>query len=88
MKRRAAILHDASAARGPSRSLELDPPRAGEVLVEMAAAGAVATPDDPSSKATWRRPNEMLRRLGLPTMFPTIGGHERALERYAKSATG
>jgi NDMA-dependent alcohol dehydrogenase len=74
MKSRAAILHDVG---GPWSVEEfvLDPPRAGEVLVEMAAAGLCHS-DDHIRKGDLSAPNEVLRSLGLPTMFPTIGGHE------------
>jgi NDMA-dependent alcohol dehydrogenase len=74
MKSRAAILHDVG---GPwsVEDFELDAPRAGEVLVEMAAAGMCHS-DDHILKGDGAAPNEMLRSLGLPTMFPMIGGHE------------
>lgn len=76
MKSRAAILHDVG---GPwsVEEFELDPPKAGEVLVQMAAAGLCHS-DDHILKGDMAAPNEMLRKLGLPTMFPTIGGHEGA----------
>ena len=74
MKSRAAILHDVG---GPwsVEEFELDPPRAGEVLVQMAAAGLCHS-DDHILKGDMAAPNEVLRAMGLPTMFPTIGGHE------------
>ena len=74
MKSRAAILHDVG---GPwsIEEFELDPPRAGEVLVQMAAAGLCHS-DDHILKGDMAAPNEVLRAMGLPTMFPTIGGHE------------
>lgn len=74
MRSRAAILHDVG---GPwsVEEFELDAPRAGEVLVEMAAAGLCHS-DDHILKGDMSAPNEVLRSLGLPTMFPTIGGHE------------
>ena len=74
MRSRAAILHDVG---GPwsVEEFELDPPRAGEVLVEMAAAGLCHS-DDHILKGDMSAPNEVLRSLGLPTMFPTVGGHE------------
>ncbi len=74
MKSRAAILHDVG---GPwsVEDFELDAPRAGEVLVEMAAAGMCHS-DDHILKGDMSAPNEMLRSLGLPTMCPMIGGHE------------
>jgi NDMA-dependent alcohol dehydrogenase len=74
MKSRAAILHDVG---GPwsVEEFELDSPRAGEVLVEMAAAGMCHS-DDHILKGDMSAPNEVLRSLGLPTMFQMIGGHE------------
>ena len=74
LKTRGAILHDVG---GPwcVEEFELDPPRAGEVLVEMAAAGLCHS-DDHILQGDMSAPNEVLRSLGLPTMFPTIGGHE------------
>ncbi len=74
MKSRAAILHDVG---GPwsVEDFELDAPRAGEVLVEMAAAGMCHS-DDHILKGDMSAPNEVLRSLELPTMFPMIGGHE------------
>jgi NDMA-dependent alcohol dehydrogenase len=74
MKSRAAILHDVG---GPwsVEEFQLDPPRAGEVLVQMAAAGLCHS-DDHILKGDMAAPNEVLRAMGLPTMFPTVGGHE------------
>jgi NDMA-dependent alcohol dehydrogenase len=74
MKSRAAILHDVG---GPwsVEEFELDPPCADEVLVQMAAAGLCHS-DDHILKGDMAAPNEVLRAMGLPTMFPTIGGHE------------
>jgi NDMA-dependent alcohol dehydrogenase len=74
MRSRAAILHDVG---GPwsVEEYELDPPRAGEVLVQVAAAGLCHS-DDHILKGDMSAPNEVLRSMGLPTMFPTIGGHE------------
>jgi NDMA-dependent alcohol dehydrogenase len=74
MKSRAAILHDVG---GPwsVEEFELDPPRAGEVLVEMAAAGLCHS-DEHILNGDMSASNEMMRALGLPSMFPMIGGHE------------
>ena len=74
MRSRAAILHDVG---GPwsVEDFELDAPRAGEVLVEMAAAGLCHS-DDHILTGDMSAPNDVLRSLGLPTMFPLIGGHE------------
>jgi len=74
MRSRAAILHDVG---GPwsVEEFEPDPRRTGEVLVEMAAAGLCHS-DDQILKGDMSAPNEVLRSLGLPTTFPTSGGHE------------
>jgi NDMA-dependent alcohol dehydrogenase len=74
MRSRAAILHDVG---GPwsIEEFELDPPRRGEALVQMAAAGLCHS-DDHILKGDMAAPNEVMRAMGLPTMFPTIGGHE------------
>ena len=42
---------------------------------EMAAAGLCHS-DDHILKGDMSAPNEVMRSMGLPTMFPTIGGHE------------
>src|SRR5437868_15222959 len=74
MRSRAAILHDVG---GPwsVEEFELDPLRAGEALVQLAAAGLCHS-DDHILKGDMSSPNEVLRSFGLPSMFPTIGGHE------------
>src|ERR1700682_6324658 len=76
MKSRAAILHDVG---GPwsVEEFALDPPRAGEVLVEMAAAGLCHS-DDHILNGDMSASNEMMAAVGLPSMFPMIGGHEGA----------
>ncbi|BBX95745.1 hypothetical protein MLAC_10390 [Mycobacterium lacus] len=74
MKSRAAILHDVGGP-WPVEEFELDPPHADEVLVQMAAAGLCHS-DDRILKGDMSARNEVMRSLGLPTMFPTIGGHE------------
>jgi NDMA-dependent alcohol dehydrogenase len=74
MRSRAAILHDVG---GPwsVEDFELDPPRAGEVLVEMAAAGLCHS-DNHILNGDMSAPNEVMKAYGLPAMFPLIGGHE------------
>ena len=74
MRSRAAVLHDVG---GPwsVEDYELDPPRASEVLVQMAAAGLCHS-DEHILTGDMSAPNTVLRELGLPTMFPLIGGHE------------
>ena len=74
MKSRAAILHDVG---GPwsVEEFELDPPRAGEVLIEMAAAGLCHS-DEHILNGDMSASNEVMQSFGLPSMFPMIGGHE------------
>jgi NDMA-dependent alcohol dehydrogenase len=76
MRSRAAILHDVG---GPwsVEDFELDPPRAGEVLVEMAAAGMCHS-DEHILNGDMSASNETMRALALRSMFPLIGGHEGA----------
>jgi Zn-dependent alcohol dehydrogenase len=76
MRSRAAILHDVG---GPwsVEDFELDAPRAGEVLVEMAAAGLCHS-DDHILKGDMSVSNEIAGKFGLTPMFPMIGGHEGA----------
>jgi alcohol dehydrogenase len=76
MRSRAAILHDVG---GPwsVEEFELDPPKAGEALVQMAAAGLCHS-DDHILQGDMSASNEVMRSFGLPPMFPTIGGHEGA----------
>jgi NDMA-dependent alcohol dehydrogenase len=74
MRSRAAILHDVGLPWSVEE-FELDPPRAGEVLVEMAAAGLCHS-DDHMLKGDMVEPNEVLRSRGLSPTFPAIGGHE------------
>src|SRR6476469_9366486 len=74
MRSRAAILHDVG---GPwsVEEFELDAPKAGEVLVQMAGAGLCHS-DDHILQVDNSASNETMRSFGLPPMFPTIGGHE------------
>jgi NDMA-dependent alcohol dehydrogenase len=74
MRSRAAILHDVG---GPwsVEDFELDPPRAGEVLIEMAAAGLCHS-DEHILNGDMSASNEVMQSFGLPSMFPMIGGHE------------
>jgi Zn-dependent alcohol dehydrogenase len=74
MKSRAAIIHDVG---GPwsVEDFELDPPKAGEVLLEMAAAGMCHS-DEHILNGDMSASNEVMQQFGLPAMFPMIGGHE------------
>ncbi len=70
MRCTAAILHDYG-ARWSVEEFELDPPRAGEVLVRLAAAGLCHS-DDHIRGGYLVPPSQALPSRGLPT----IGGHE------------
>jgi Zn-dependent alcohol dehydrogenase len=53
----------------------LDAPRAGEVLLRLAATGLCHS-DEHIRQGKLAAPPDTLRSLGLPAMSPTIGGHE------------
>ncbi|WP_073879429.1 Zn-dependent alcohol dehydrogenase [Mycobacterium paraffinicum] len=74
MRSRAAILYDYGSPWSVEE-FELDPPKAGEVLVQLAATGLCHS-DEHIRRGKLAPPPETLRALGLPTMSPTIGGHE------------
>jgi len=76
MRTRAAILHDMG-QQWSVEEFELDPPKAGEVLVEMAAAGLCHS-DEHIRNGDMSASNEVMQAYGLPSMFPLIGGHEGA----------
>ena len=76
MRSRAAILHDMG-QQWSVEAFELDPPKAGEVLVEMAAAGLCHS-DEHIRNGDMSASNETMQAFGLPSMFPMIGGHEGA----------
>jgi len=76
MRSRAAILHDMGQPWSVEE-FELDSPRAGEVLVEMAAAGLCHS-DEHIRNGDMSAGNEVMEAYGLPSMFPLIGGHEGA----------
>mgnify|MGYP000087080463 CR=1 FL=1 len=68
MRSRAAIIREPG-GQWSVEEFELDPPRAGEVLLQMAAAGLCHS-DDHIRMGFLSGPST------LPTMPPTIGGHE------------
>ncbi|MGV0790366.1 NDMA-dependent alcohol dehydrogenase [Mycolicibacterium sp. XJ1819] len=74
MRTRGAILHGVGKPWSVEE-FELDPPRAGEVLIKNVAAGMCHT-DDHILQGDLSAPNDVMRDLGLPEMFPLIGGHE------------
>ena len=74
MRSRAAILHEYGRPWSVDE-FELDPPRAGEVLLQLAATGLCHS-DEHIRQGKLAPPPQTLRSLGLPAMSPTIGGHE------------
>ena len=74
MRSRAAILYEYGRP-WTVEEFELDPPRAGEVLLRLAATGLCHS-DEHIRQGRLAAPPETLRSLGLPAMSPTIGGHE------------
>jgi NDMA-dependent alcohol dehydrogenase len=74
MRSRAAILYEYGRPWSVEE-FELDPPRAGEVLVRLAATGLCHS-DEHIRQGRLAPPPDILRALGLPAMSPTIGGHE------------
>ena len=74
MRSRAAILYEYGRP-WTVEEFELDPPRAGEVLLRLAATGLCHS-DEHIRQGKLAPPAETLRSLGLPAMSPTIGGHE------------
>jgi len=74
MRSRAAILYEYGRP-WTVEEFQLDPPRAGEVLIRLAATGLCHS-DEHIRQGKLAAPPETLRALGLPAMSPTIGGHE------------
>ncbi len=74
MRSRAAILYEYGRPWSVEE-FELDPPRAGEVLVKLAATGLCHS-DEHIRQGKLAPPSDVLSTLGLPAMSPTIGGHE------------
>jgi len=74
MRSRAAILYEYGRPWSVEE-FELDPPRAGEVLVQLAATGLCHS-DEHIRQGKLAPPSDVLSTLGLPAMSPTIGGHE------------
>lgn len=81
MRTRAAVLHGVG-QDWQMETIDLDPPRAGEVLVKMMVAGVCHSDDHFATGDSV--PDENLRALveaagmPLPEWFPLLGGHEGA----------
>jgi len=76
MKSRAAILWGVG-QDWSVEEIELDPPKEGEVLVEMKAAGLCHS-DEHMVTGDMVAPEELRLLFELPDTFPLIGGHEGA----------
>lgn len=76
MKTRAAVLHDVGDI-WHIETIDLDPPKAGEVLVKWMAAGLCHS-DDHLATGDMATSNAFADARGLPRQFPLIGGHEGA----------
>ena len=76
MKTRAAVLWG-TGQDWQIEEIELDPPKAGEVLVQMKAAGLCHS-DEHVVTGDMAITDEMAEQMGIPPMFPLIGGHEGA----------
>ncbi len=76
MKSRAAVLHGLNEA-WVVEEIDIDPPKAGEVLVQWKAAGLCHS-DEHLVTGDMVPPAEMLAAVGMPPFFPIIGGHEGA----------
>jgi NDMA-dependent alcohol dehydrogenase len=74
MRSRAAILYEYGRP-WTVEEFELDPPRAGEVLLRLAATGLCHS-DEHIRQGKLAPPAETSRSQELPAMSPTIGGHE------------
>ena len=76
MKTRAAVLWGIG-QDWKVEEIDLDPPKAGEVLVQMKAAGMCHS-DEHVVTGDMSLPNEVAIEMGMSPMFPIIGGHEGA----------
>ena len=76
MKTRAAVLWGIG-QDWKVEEIDLDPPKAGEVLVQMKAAGMCHS-DEHMVTGDLAISNEVAAELGMDPMFPMIGGHEGA----------
>ena len=74
MKCRAAMLHGVG-QEWQIEEITIDPPRAGEVIVQWKVAGLCHS-DEHFVTGDMVPPAEMLAVAGLPPFFPVIGGHE------------
>jgi NDMA-dependent alcohol dehydrogenase len=76
MKTRAAVLWGVG-QEWKIEEIDVDPPRAGEVLVKWRAAGLCHS-DEHLVTGDLTPPEEVLAARGVPSPYPVIGGHEGA----------
>ena len=76
MKSRAAVLHGIN-QEWQIEEIEVDEPKAGEVIVEWKAAGLCHS-DEHLVTGDLVPPEEAWEMMGIESMWPAIGGHEGA----------
>jgi S-(hydroxymethyl)glutathione dehydrogenase/alcohol dehydrogenase len=76
MKSRAAVLHGTH-QEWQIEEIEVDAPKAGEVIVEWKAAGLCHS-DEHLVTGDMVPPEEAWEMMGIESMWPAIGGHEGA----------
>ena len=74
MKCKAAIVHGVG-QDWSVEEIEVDPPKAGEVLVKWTHAGLCHS-DEHLLTGDFVPPPEAMEAMGIDTIFPMIGGHE------------
>lgn len=76
MKTRAAVVHDVG-EDWQIEEIEVDGPKAGELIVEWKVAGLCHS-DEHVLTGDLVPPQEMWEMMGIESLFPMIGGHEGA----------
>ena len=76
MKSKAAVLHGTH-QEWQIEEIEVDAPKAGEVIVEWKAAGLCHS-DEHLVTGDMVPPEEAWEMMGIESMWPAIGGHEGA----------
>ena len=76
MKCKAGVIHGVG-QDWAVEEIEVDPPQAGEVLVQWTHAGLCHS-DEHLITGDFMPPPEMMDLMGIDTIFPMVGGHEGA----------
>jgi S-(hydroxymethyl)glutathione dehydrogenase/alcohol dehydrogenase len=76
MKCRAAVIHDQH-QDWKIEEIEVDPPKAGELVVQWKVAGLCHS-DEHVVTGDMVPSNEFMESVGLPGFYPAVGGHEGA----------